>query len=52
MVSSTSMIAHWFAEVISLKIIHAVNFSVDGQQVTDDRCSLCADLQTGFDVTL
>ena len=54
MVSFSSVVAHWSADVIyvnSLSSTHAVNTSADGWQVTDDRCSLCADAQTGLDVT-
>ena len=54
MVSFISMVAHWSANVInmnSLSSTHAVNTSADDQQVTDDRCSRCADVQTGLDVT-
>ena len=54
MVSFHSMVAHWSVDVIyinSLSSTHAVNTYADGWQVTDDRCSLCADLWTVLEVT-
>ena len=54
MVSFSSMIAHLTADVIYVKFLSptpAVNTTADGQQVRDDRCSLCANVWTGLYVT-
>ena len=51
MVSFSSMVAHWSADVIYVKSslsTHAVHLY---RWSTADRCSLYADVQTGLDVT-